>query len=45
MASDIPATLLKQLDVTRFAKRSAQLQKLKPAISYWCMSRGPDPKR
>ncbi|KAI9748626.1 MAG: hypothetical protein M4579_007166 [Chaenotheca gracillima] len=35
MAATIPAGL-KPADITRFAVRAAQLEKVKPVIAYWC---------
>ncbi|KKY24999.1 hypothetical protein UCRPC4_g02170 [Phaeomoniella chlamydospora] len=35
MAAPIPAAL-KSADISRFALRAAQLEKVKPIISYWC---------
>jgi len=35
MTSTIPPAL-KTADVNRFAQRAGQLEKLKPAIAYWC---------
>ncbi|PGH16042.1 hypothetical protein AJ79_02022 [Helicocarpus griseus UAMH5409] len=35
MAADIPAKL-KSADITRFVTRAAQLEKVKPVVSYWC---------
>jgi hypothetical protein len=36
MAAQLPAKLKTTADVTRFAQRAAQLEKVKPAIAYWC---------
>ena len=36
MAAPIPAAL-KSADISRFALRSAQLEKAKPIIAYWSM--------
>jgi hypothetical protein len=38
MALPLPAKLKATADITRFAQRAAQLEKLKPAIAYWCKS-------
>ncbi|EXJ88323.1 hypothetical protein A1O1_05253 [Capronia coronata CBS 617.96] len=35
MAAQVPAAL-KSADITAFAHRAAQLEKVKPIISYWC---------
>jgi len=35
MATNIPAKL-KTADIGRFAQRAVQLEKIKPAIAYWC---------
>ncbi|KAF2836224.1 DUF605-domain-containing protein [Patellaria atrata CBS 101060] len=35
MTSNIPAKL-KAVDITRFAQRAAQLEKVKPVAAYWC---------
>jgi len=36
MAAQLPAKLKTTADITRFAQRAAQLEKVKPAIAYWC---------
>jgi hypothetical protein len=35
MSTNIPSKL-KAADITRFATRAAQLERVKPLISYWC---------
>ncbi|KAF2498665.1 DUF605-domain-containing protein [Lophium mytilinum] len=35
MTSNVPAKL-KTADITRFAVRAAQLEKIKPVVAYWC---------
>ncbi|KAI9883688.1 MAG: hypothetical protein M1823_004546 [Watsoniomyces obsoletus] len=35
MASEVPANL-KSADIARFAHRAAQVEKVKPAVAYWC---------
>ena len=37
MAATVPNSL-KSADITRFAARAAQVEKAKPAVSYWCKS-------
>lgn len=36
MADKLPAALRKNADIARFAIRAAQLEKVKPAVAYWC---------
>ena len=36
MAGNFPPKL-KAADLSRFAARAAQLEKLKPVVTYWCM--------
>lgn len=35
MAANIPAKL-KTADISRFALRASQLEKVKPVMAYWC---------
>jgi len=35
MTSTVPAAL-KAADITRYAVRAAQLEKVKPPVAYWC---------
>ncbi|KAK4957841.1 hypothetical protein LTR66_013208, partial [Elasticomyces elasticus] len=35
MAANIPAAL-RSADITRFAHRATQLEKIKPIVTYWC---------
>lgn len=38
-APTLPAALkVPALDLNRFVLRAAQLEKVKPAIAYWCMT-------
>ena len=35
MAATVPSSL-KSADIARFVTRSAQVEKAKPAVAYWC---------